>query len=146
MLRLLPLPHHRRNRAAHPLHKTQRMGTRLSRWITMAAGYTPEKICVCIAVRSYVTTDHVTLRVDPVALATGCAWNIDGDELPIVQDKPVLVSILTVVETDDGSSRVYAGNPCEGGVGNVDRDEFARLPRETMEYTVTAEVGANNIR
>ena len=101
---------------------------------------------MCIAVRSYVTSDHVALRIDPVALATCGARNIDGDELPIVQDKPVLVSILTVVETDDGSPRVYAGNPRKGGVGNVDGDEFARLPQETMEYTVTAVVGADNSR
>ena len=111
-----------------------------------AAGHTPKKIPVCVAVRSYVTSDHVALRVDPVGLGQCCARDINGDVLAITQDKPVLVSILTVVETDDGSPRVYAGDPCEGRVGNVDRGEGSCLPQETMEYTVTAEVGANNSR
>jgi hypothetical protein len=109
-----------------------------------AAGYTPKKIPVCIPVRRYVTSDHVALRVDPVALAGSCTRYINGDELPIAPDKAVLVSVLTVVETDEVSLRVYAGNPCEGRVGKVDGGEVSCQPQETMEYTVTAEVGANN--
>jgi len=116
------------------------------RWVMTDTGYTPKKIPVCIPVRRYVTSDHVALRVDPVALAGSCTRYINGDELPIAQDKAVLVSILTVVETDDVSLRVYAGNPREGRAGKVDGGESSCLLQETMEYAVTAEVGANNSR
>jgi hypothetical protein len=101
-----------------------------------AASYAPKKIPVCFPVRRHVTSDHVALRVDPVALGGNCARDINGDELPIAQDKAVLVSILTVVETDDVSLRAYARNPCEGRVGNVDGGELSCLPQETMKYTV----------
>src|SRR6266478_3781553 len=74
-----------------------------SRWVTMAAGCTPEKISVCIAVRRYVPSDHVALRVNPVAFAGRCA-------------------------------------------GDIDRSEVSCLSQETVEYAVTADVGANNSR
>jgi hypothetical protein len=101
-----------------------------------------------MSVWRYVTSDPIALRVDSIDLAGTSARDrdIDGDELSIAQNKAVLVSILTVVETDDVSLRVYAGNPREGGVGNVDGGEVSCLPQETMEYTATVDVGANNSR
>lgn len=101
-----------------------------------------------MSVWRYVTSDPIALWVDSIDLAGTCARDrdIDGDELSIAQNKAVLVTILVVVETDDFSLRVYAGNPRERGVGNVDRGEVSCLPQETMEYPVTSDVGANNSR
>jgi len=72
-------------------------------FVVSAAGSTPEKIPMCIPIRRYVTSDYVALRVDPVGLAGSCTRDINGNELPIAQNKTVLFSILTVVETDDVS-------------------------------------------
>jgi len=81
-----------------------------------------------IPVRRYVTSDHIALWVNSIALAGSCPRDINGDELPIAQDKAVLVSILTVVETNDVPLRVYAGDPGESRVGKVDRGEVSCLP------------------
>src|SRR5258708_11490362 len=81
------------------------------RWVMRAAGHTPKKIPVCVAVRSYVTSDHIALRVDPVGLGQCCARDINGDVLAITQDKPVLVSILPMEQTNHSSPGAYPRDP-----------------------------------
>jgi len=109
-----------------------------------AAGGTPQKIPVCISIRRHVTSYQITLRVKSIALAGSCAWDIDGDELSITLNEAVLVSILAVIEARDISLGVYAGDPREGRAGKVDGGEVSCLAQKAMEYTITAEVGANN--
>src|SRR5712664_804148 len=109
-----------------------------------AAGGTPKKIPVRISVRRHITSYQIALRVESIALTRSCAWDINGDELSITPNKAVLFSILAVIEAGDVSLRVYAGDPRERGVGKVDRGEVSFLPQKAMEYTITAEVGANN--
>ncbi len=74
---------------------------------------------------SHVTSHDVAFRIDSVAFGEGRTrdWVINGDELPSAQDKPVLLSALIVIETDDvscRSKREYAapkGRPWGAGRG-----------------------------
>src|SRR5436190_23090145 len=84
---------------------------------------------------SHVTSHDVAFRIDSVAFGEGRTrdWVINGDELPSSQDKPVLLSALIVIETDDVSFRVYARDPRECGIGNVNRRELSVGHPEAVE-------------
>ena len=63
-----------------------------------AAGRTPKKISVRLAIGRYVPPYQVALRVESIALARNCAWDINGDELSITLNKAVLVSLPLIFQ------------------------------------------------
>src|SRR5258708_30337930 len=110
----------------------------------MAASKAPQKITVRLAVARVVTTHNIALRVDSVAFGRSRAGNVNGDEIAVTLNEPVLISALIVVETDKVSFRVYARDPGERGVGKVDGCELPIQERKAMKRTVAVEIGAHN--
>src|SRR5436309_651853 len=107
------------------------------------AGHTLQKISVGPPVRGHVASDHIAFRIDSVSFAGSRSRNIDRDELAIAQDKTVLVSVLIVIEANEVTFGIHAGNPGESGVGNVDGFELSTRQHKTVKYGVAAEVGTD---
>src|SRR5262249_53996930 len=72
--------------------------------------------------------------------------DIDGDELPVAQNKTMLASILPNIETDDISFRTYACDPREYRIGKVDRAELLVGQLKAVKGRIAAEVRPNNVR
>ena len=103
---------------------------------------------MCLAIRPVVAPHNVAFCVDSVAFAETCTRHRDiyGDELPLAEDKPVLVSILAEIEANDVSFRVHARDPSERGVRKVDRAELSINQPKAVEHGVAVEVAANDAR
>jgi|SRR5690242_12754662 len=106
----------------------------------------PEKIPVRFAVWSVIASHHVPFCVDSVALTETCTgdWDVNGNKLLVTHDKAVLASVLAEVKAYDVSVGVYARNPSEGGIGEINRAELPVDQPKTMEHGVAVEIAANN--
>src|SRR5205085_3393078 len=110
----------------------------------MTAGCAPEKISMRVAVCRDVAADEIALRIDAVALGESCRGNIDGDEGPIVLNEGVLTLGLIVVETNNVSFGIYAGDPSEGRAGKVDGAELSVGHGKSVQQTIAVDVGPHN--
>ena len=90
------------------------------------------------AVGSNVSSDHVPLRVDSIALAGNCPGEIERDKRIVALDKSMLITILAVVKADDLSFRIDAGDPRKGGAREVDRAESAIRHQKSVKGVIAA--------